>query len=143
ASLDPAGGGPAPLLQRRRGAASGPESPHFTPFLLLADRELVKAAPGLVAADAPDGRGALRWQARFASWGEALGARDRCRDQTGQPSNVPGAPYLFLGDAVHQYLLQTGRTSFGGLVFADLRRLALDIEVMTSEGHEFPSAARA
>src|SRR5439155_1298278 len=35
-----------------------------------------------------------------------------------------------------------GRTSFGGLVFTDLRRLALDIEVITTEGYEFPSAAR-
>ncbi len=58
------------------------------------------------------------------------------------PRTYPAAPYLFLGDAVHQYLLQSGRTSFGGLVFGDLRRLALDIEVMTTEGHEFPSAAR-
>jgi len=142
-AFDLADGGRAIRLYRRSGAASVTEIAQFTPFLLLADRELVKDAPGLVAVDALDGPGALRWQARFASWGEALGARDRCRDQTGQPSNVPGAPYLFLGDAVHQYLLQTGRTSFGGLVFADLRRLALDIEVMTSEGHEFPSAARA
>src|SRR6202008_3696032 len=38
--------------------------------------------------------------------------------------------------------LQSGRTSFGGLVFGDLRRLALDIEVMTTEGHEFPNPAR-
>src|SRR2546422_144860 len=88
------------------------------------------------------GPGDLRWRAGFGSWGGALGARDRCRDRSGQPANAPGAPYLFLGDPVHQYLLQAGRTSFGGLVFADLRRLALDIEVMTTEGHEFPSAAR-
>src|SRR5437762_11178633 len=103
---------------------------------------MVKDASGLLAVDPLEGPGALRWRARFGSWADALGARDRCRDQSGQPSNVPGAPYLFLGDAVHQYLLQTGRTSFGGLVFANLRRLALDIEVMTGEGHEFPSAAR-
>src|SRR2546430_17197438 len=39
--------------------------------------------------------------------------------------------------------LMSGRTSFGGLAFGDLRRLALDIEVVTTEGYEFPSAARA
>ena len=43
---------------------------------------------------------------------------------------------------MHQYLLVAGRTSFGGLRFDDLRRLALDIEVVTGEGYEFPSAAR-
>src|SRR5213078_2920195 len=37
----------------------------------------------------------------------------------------------------------SGRTSFGGLAFGDLRRLALDIEVVTTEGYKFPSAARA
>src|SRR2546422_11449630 len=37
----------------------------------------------------------------------------------------------------------SGRTSFGGLAFGDLRRLALDIEVVTTPGYEFPSAARA
>src|SRR5207245_4082901 len=53
-----------------------------------------------------------------------------------------GAAYPLPREPVQQFLLQAGRTSFGGLVFADLRRLALDIEVMTTEGHEFPSAAR-
>ena len=142
-AFDLADGGRAIRLYRRAGDRTIAETVPFSPFLLLADRELLKDAPGLLAVDELEGSGALRWRARFASWADALGARDRCRDQSGQPSNVPGAPYLFLGDAIHQYLLQSGRTSFGGLVFSDLRRLALDIEVMTSEGHEFPSAARA
>src|SRR4030095_11907789 len=141
-ALELAEGGRAIRLYRRSGAATVTELVPFSPVLLLADRELVKDAPGLLAVEALEGPGALRWRARFGSWSDALGARDRCRAMSGQPSNMPGAPYLFLGDAVHQYLLQAGRTSFGGLVFADLRRLALDIEVMTTEGHEFPSAAR-
>ena len=135
-------GGRAIRLYRRSGVATIAETAPFSPFMLLADRDLVQGAPGLLDVDPLEGPGALRWRARFGSWGDALGARERCRDQSGQLWNVPGAPYLFLGDAVHQYLLQTGRTSFGGLGFADLRRLALDIEVMTTEGHEFPSAAR-
>jgi hypothetical protein len=141
-AFDLAEGGRAIRLYRRSSAGTVTELAPFSPFMLLADRELVKDAPGLLAVEALEGSGALRWRARFGSWADALTARDRCRDLSGQPSNMPGAPYLFLGDAVHQYLLQAGRTSFGGLVFADLRRLALDIEVMTSEGHEFPSAAR-
>jgi len=141
-AFDLAEGGRAIRLYRRSGAGTVTETAPFSPFLLLADRELVKGAPGLLDVDALEGPGALRWRARFGSWADALGARDRCRDQSGQLWNVPGAPYLFLADSIHQYLLQTGRTSFGGLVFTDLRRLALDIEVMTTEGHEFPSAAR-
>ncbi|PYN78988.1 MAG: DNA polymerase II [Candidatus Rokuibacteriota bacterium] len=142
-AFDLADGGRAMRLYRRSGDATVTELAPFSPFLLLADRDLVKDAGGLLAVVPLEGPGQLRWRALFASWADALGARDRCRDRSGQPSNVPGAPYLFLGDSVHQYLLQTGRTSFGGLVFADLRRLALDIEVMTTEGHEFPSAARS
>jgi DNA polymerase, archaea type len=141
-AFDLADGGRAIRLYRRSGDATVTEVVPFSPFILLTDRELVKDADGLVAIEPLDGSGELHWRARFGSWFEALGARDRCRDRSGQPSNAPGAPYLFLSDPVHQYLLQTGRTSFGGLVFGDLRRLALDIEVMTTEGHEFPSAAR-
>ena len=56
---------------------------------------------------------------------------------------VPAAPYRLVADPIQQFLLSTGRTSFGGLAFGDLRRLALDIEVVTTDGFEFPSAARA
>jgi DNA polymerase, archaea type len=115
----------------------------FTPFLLAAEEALLRGAAGLVALTRLDGAGGLCWLARFSSWSAALGARERCREATGLPANAPEAPYRFFPDPVHQYLLTTGRTSFGGLRFGDLRRLALDIEVVTSEGYEFPSAARA
>src|SRR5436190_1116628 len=114
----------------------------FTPFLLAADVGLVRDAPGLVALDRLDGAGDLAWLARFASWPDALTARDRCRDRSGSAQAAASAPYLFPGDAAHTYLLLSGRTSFGGMRFTDLRRLALDIEVITTEGFEFPNAAR-
>ena len=114
----------------------------FSPFLLAADPDLVKGVAGLVTVEPLAGPAELRWLARFASWADAQAARDRCREASGQPANAPAAPYRFFSDPVHQYLLLSGRTSFGGLAFADLRRLALDIEVFTTEGHEFPSAAR-
>jgi DNA polymerase elongation subunit (family B) len=114
----------------------------FTPFLLVADAGLVRDAPGLVALDRLDGVGELAWLARFASWPDALAARDRCRDRTGVAPATVTAPYLFPGDAAHTYLLLSGRTSFGGMRYADLRRLALDIEVVTTNGFEFPNAAR-
>jgi DNA polymerase I len=115
----------------------------LSPFLLTADAGLVSEAPGLISLRELDGAGALRWLARFGAWSDALAARDRCRDASGVAATGPGAPYRFLNDPVHQYLLLTGRTSFGGMRFGDLRRLALDIEVVTTEGYEFPSAARA
>ena len=103
----------------------------------------MSGAAGLVTLTQLDGAGGLRWLARFGSWSAALAARERCREATGLPANASEAPYRFFPDPVHQYLLVAGRTSFGGLRFGDLRRLALDIEVVTTDGYEFPSAARA
>src|SRR5581483_2434417 len=124
-------------LWRRDGDRLRTEVVPFAPFLLVADTALVSGAPGLTALAELAGPGALRWLARFASWGEALGARDRCRN-----SDAP-VVVRFLADPLHQYLLQSGRTSFGGMRYGDLRRLALDIEVVTTDGYEFPSATRA
>ena len=115
----------------------------FDPFLLAADEGLVRDAAGLGGVRHLAGAGDLRWLARFDSWSAALTARDRCREATGLPANAAEAPYRFFPDPVHQYLLSTGRTSFGGLRFGELRRMALDIEVVTEDGYEFPSAARA
>ncbi len=118
------------------------ESVPFAPFLLAADERLLRECGG-AAVGGLEGSGDFRWIARFASWAEALAARDRCREVSGTQPNLPAAPYRFLADPVHQYLLVSGRTSFGGMRFGDVRRLTLDIEVITTEGHEFPSAARA
>ena len=115
----------------------------FAPFLLAADVALLSEGPGLTSLTELAGPGALRWLARFGSWGDALAARDRCRNTSGEAASGPAAPYHFPPDAVHQYLLLAGRTSFGGMRFGDLRRLALDIEVVTTDGYEFPSATRA
>ncbi len=134
--------GRAIRLWIRDGTATRVEAVAFTPFLLAADEALVGDAAGLVALTRLEGAGDLRWLARFGAWSAALAARDRCREATGLQANAPEAPYRFFPDPVHQYLLMAGRTSFGGLRFGDLRRLALDIEVVTTEGYEFPSAAR-
>jgi DNA polymerase elongation subunit (family B) len=133
--------GRAMRLWIRDGATMRVDTVAFTPFLLAVDEALVRAAAGLVALTRLQGAGELRWLAGFASWSAALAARERCREATGLPANAPEAPYRFFPDPVHQYLMTAG-TSFGGLRFADLRRLALDIEVVTTDGYEFPSAAR-
>ncbi|MBI2206312.1 MAG: DNA polymerase II [Candidatus Rokubacteria bacterium] len=115
----------------------------FSPLVLVTDPSLVADAPGLTSLERLDGPGDLAWLARFATWGHAIGARDRCRERAPTAPGDPTPPFLFPGDAVHQFLLTTGHTSFGDLVFGDVRRLALDIEVMTTDGFEFPSAARS
>jgi DNA polymerase, archaea type len=115
----------------------------FTPFVLLADPALVTGAAGLLGVDVLEGSGALRWRARFGSWPQALGARDLSRERSQVAADTPVAPYWLVPDPVQQYLLTSGRTSFGTMRFGELRRMALDIEVVTGDGHEFPSAVRA
>jgi len=114
----------------------------FSPFLLLADPDLLKTWKGEVEVTPLDGPGTYRWLARFPSWALAGKARDHCQKTAGKGSTAPDAPYRFLNDAVQQFLLLTGKTSFLGLGFSDLRRMAVDIEVFTAEGFEFPHAAR-
>jgi DNA polymerase elongation subunit (family B) len=128
-------------LYRRDGDRIAVVREPFTPFLLAGAPSLVEGAPGLVALDRLDGSGELAWLATFSSWPDALAGRDRCRERTAS-GETAGVPYLFPGDAAHTYLLASGRTSFGEMRFGDLRRLALDIEVVTTEGFEFPNAAR-
>ena len=127
---------------RREGSDVSVERAPFSPIVLATDRSLVADAAGLTSLDRLDGPGDLAWLACFDTWGHAIGARDRCRERATTAPGDPTPPFLFPGDAVHQFQLTTGRTSFDGMVFGDLRRLALDIEVMTTDGFEFPSAAR-
>src|SRR2546427_10274978 len=97
-------------LYRRSGDATVTELAPFSPFLLLADRDLVKDAGGLLAVAPLEGPGHLCWRALFASWGHAPRARGSCRGRSGPPSNVARGPDLFPGDPGHQDLPQTRRT---------------------------------
>jgi DNA polymerase elongation subunit (family B) len=113
----------------------------FRPFLLLADADLVNGFEGDLDLAPLDGDGVYRWIAECPSWTHALRARDHCQRVSGR-AGAPDAPYRFFPDPVHQFLLRTGKTSFRGMTFDQLRRLALDIEVTTAPGFEFPNATR-
>jgi len=114
----------------------------FRPFLLLADPNLLTGFKGDAAIVPLDGDAAYRWLAEFPAWSHCLKARDHAQRLSGRAAGVPDAPYRFLSDPVHQFLLRTGRTSFLGMAFEDVRRMAVDIEVTTAPGFEFPNAAR-
>jgi DNA polymerase elongation subunit (family B) len=123
-----------------RGAPTTDEP--FRPFLLLADPDLLKGFKGDVEVTPLDGEGVYRWLAECPAWAQALRVRDHCLRASGKSAGAPEAPYRFLNDPVHQFLLRSGKTSFLGMSFGELRRLALDIEVTTAPGFEFPNAAR-
>ncbi len=135
------GGDRIRVYRRQDGRVSAHTEP-FGPFLLLADPDLLKTWKGEAEVTPLDGPGTYRWLARFPSWALAGKARDHCQKACGRGSTAPDAPYRFLNDAIQQFLLLTGKTSFLGLGFSDLRRMAVDIEVFTAEGFEFPHAAR-
>jgi DNA polymerase, archaea type len=141
-AFDLADGGRAIHLYRHTGSGIALETDAFAPFLLSADETLLAGAAGLLDLAKLEGPGDFHWLGRFESWPAALAARDRCRQLTGRGPGAVDAPYRFFADPTHQYLLATGRTSFGGMTFKDLRRLALDIEVVTTEGYDFPNAGR-
>ena len=128
-------------IYSREGGIRATEKP-FRPFLLLSDPDLLKGLKGEAAVTPLDGPGVYRWLAEFPSWPQCLKARDHCREISGRLPGAPDAPYQFFSDPVHQFLLRTGRTSFLGMAFGDLRRMAVDIEVTTAPGFEFPNAAR-
>jgi DNA polymerase elongation subunit (family B) len=129
------------VYARRGGRVVAAEEP-LRPFLLLADPDLLKDFKGDLEVTPLDGEGAYRWLAAFPSWSQALRARDQCLRVSGKSAGAPDAPYRFLSDPAHQFLLRAGKTSFLGMGFADLRRMALDIEVTTGAGFEFPNASR-
>ncbi|MBI3988400.1 MAG: DNA polymerase II [candidate division NC10 bacterium] len=114
----------------------------FTPFLLLKDDTLLKGFKGDAQIQPLKGSGFYRFLVLFPSWPQVLSARNYLQKVSGKSPSAPDAPYLFLNDAVHQYLLLSGQTSFLELSFPDLIRLQLDIEVYCGEGFEFPKAER-
>ena len=129
------------IYRRENGTTTSAVEP-FSPVLLLADPDFLKDWKGEADVAPLDGFGLYRWLARFPSWAVALKAREHCQKTSKKTPTAPDAPYRFINDAVQQFLLLTGKTSFVGLGFPALRRLALDIEVMAGQGFEFPSAAR-
>ncbi|MDP2626001.1 MAG: DNA polymerase domain-containing protein [Candidatus Rokubacteria bacterium] len=114
----------------------------FRPFLLLTDAGLLGGFTGDTEITPLDGEEGYRWLAVLPSWAQAEKARDHCRKVSGRAPGSPDAPYRFLGDPTHQFLLRTGKTSFRGMTFGQIVRMAVDIEVLTAPGFEFPNAAR-
>ncbi|MBK5277215.1 MAG: DNA polymerase II, partial [Desulfuromonadales bacterium] len=89
-----------------------------------------------------EGDAAFCHQLLFDSWGECLTARDFLAHKTGKASGAGDAPYLFIPDLCHQYLLSSGTTLFKGMDFTSLHSLSLDIETLCAEGYEFSNPDR-
>jgi len=115
----------------------------FQPFILVTDPTLLSGCLVPCSIRTLTGDGAFSYQLLFDSWSDCLTARDFLTHKTGCKPGDSTAPYLFIPDLAHQYMLTTGTTLFKGLDFKNLRCLALDIETFCSEGYEFSNAERS
>lgn len=114
----------------------------FQPFILVNDPGMVSGCPVPSAVRQLSGDAFFRCQLLFDSWSNCLAARDFLAAKTGKTYSHPDAPYLFLPDISHQYMLASGTTLFKGLEFSELRCLALDIETDCAEGYGFSNPER-
>jgi DNA polymerase elongation subunit (family B) len=126
----------------RQGERLLAEDAPFEPFLLVEDGDLMEGFKGPFQVQQLSGTNEYRCLVLFVSWGDCRKAKTYLQKKTGEPPSSLYAPYLFLSDPVHQFLLLTGKTLFKGLPFKNLHRLALDIETACTPGYEFPNPRR-
>ena len=118
------------------------ESAAFRPFLLLEGEEWLKGWSGDAEVEPLAGSAPFNRVAFFPDLKRFEEARTHLQKKAGKTSSAPDAPFLYINDPVHQYLLLSGRTHFLGLNFGDLKRLQIDIETYCQAGFEFPNPLR-
>ncbi|NTU67855.1 MAG: DNA polymerase [Chlorobiaceae bacterium] len=128
------------LFIRMEGRITHRDEPFF-PFFFLSDNELLD---GFEPADREkywlinlSGNNYFNHLAIFRSWKSYRAALDHINSSNQDNTSGSDAPVgqgfnshltYTRGDAVTQYLLQSGKTMFKGLYFEDIHRLQLDIE---------------
>ena len=117
-AVEPAGGNQVRLF-RREGEILLRETAPFQPWLLAEREEDWRGFRGVQVASLA-GEHPLRYLVEFPDWSSYLDAT-----RLGQDS---GTRFFRLRSPVEQYLVLSCRTLFKGMVFADLKRLQLDIE---------------
>jgi DNA polymerase I len=106
-------------LYRRRGDTLSTEDDALRPWLLAERPEPWQGQRG-AAIETLAGEHALRFLVEFAAWPSFLDAVQRGQDT--------GERFFRLRSPVEQYLVRSGRTLFKDMVFAEPRRLQIDIE---------------
>lgn len=109
----------------------------FHPFLWLADPALLAGYRGELETTVLEGEGEFRHLVRVPTMADLRLVSGHVAKTSGLSANHPDSPQILLGDAVHLYLLDTGRTFFGGMAFGDLRRMQLHLAADVVEGNEF------
>lgn len=114
----------------------------FTPFMLVEDEGLIKGFKKSCHVEKLSSVNEYKVFILFETWDDCQIAQKYFQNKTGEGVSSPQAPYLFLSDPVHQFLLFTGKTLFKGIGFQDIHRVALDIETACAPGYEFSNPKR-
>jgi DNA polymerase elongation subunit (family B) len=126
----------------RQGNHAVSESVSFRPFLLLEGEEWLEGWKGEVEVEPLEGGASFSRLAFFPDLKQLEEAKLHLQKKSGMNPSAPDAPYLYISDPVHQYLLLSGRTHFLGVTFGELKRLQMDIETYCQPGFEFPNPSR-
>jgi len=133
-----------------RHTASGTQSrdEQFYPFFFLSDRSHLEGFGRKHWTKELDGNSHFRYVCAFEGWSVLWDAIRHLVERHNRQSLAKIDHYTSLDtlaltpDPVTQYLVQSGRTLFKGMEFADLLRLQLDIETYSSLPGRFGNATR-
>ena len=140
-AVEPVGTAAMRLFIREKDLLTNEEVP-FTPFIFLEEEGLLEGFKQPCEVVSLSSDNPYRFLVLFEDWKDCQKARAYLQKKSHEPASSPRAPYLFLSDPVHQYLLLTGKTLFKGLAFNHLHRVALDIETACAPGYEFSNPKR-
>jgi DNA polymerase I len=130
------------LLFIRQGKETLQQRESFRPFFWITKPEYVAEAPIQPEIISLQGKNTYAWLCVFDSWK----SMDKCmawlKKSKGIRPSDPASPVFILNDPIQQHLLRTGRTLFKGMVFAELRRLQVDIETYATPPFEFSNPDR-
>ncbi len=114
----------------------------FRPFIFLEDTKYVNGWSGTYEAKMLKGSAYYKYLTFLNNWTDLQHLMKHLKKTTGATPASFGAPFYYLNDPVHQYLLHSGQTLFKGMSFGELARLQLDIETYCAEGYEFSNPQR-
>ncbi len=140
-AVEPLGEDRMRLFFRRQGEVFFRDD-HFQPFILVEDEGLLGGFSEEFRTERLSPGNPLSVLVSFRDWKSCIRAKAYLQKASGEPPSSPHAPYLFLSDPVHQFLIFTGKTFFKGMSFDELHRLAFDIETACAPGFEFSNPNR-
>ncbi len=114
----------------------------FKPFILLEETVYLDGWDGTYEAKRLKGDAYYKYLVLLETWPDLQLVLKYFKKKTGATPASVSAPFFYLNDPVHQYLLFSGQTFFKEMLYGDLVRLQLDIETYCAQGYEFSNPYR-